>query len=485
MNLNCGAVGPRLSSGDTTNSSFPAFVSTNSNPPYPGIKGWKSTPVWRNHASPYATVIILLHLEHFSCNAETMQGLFTLLALSVVMAVASFLAGVLPLSLSLSQSKLRLISTIGMGVLVGTSLVVIIPEGVETLYSASDVAHSHAHVRRLEVARGENLQWLDNNAVLPLHSLPGRSSGEDANAFNVPGPVVPADLYPPPRTPTKPGTVGILDVDGDNEQEPGSGHGTAEESHTESQHAWIGVALLAGFMLMYLIDKVPEYTKPAKPRTRTHHIALNNLGRRFNLTTSLDPDEEADSFLDSTEGSQIRNRSFATTIGLVIHAAADGIALGASSTATNSGLSLVIFFAIMIHKAPAAFGLTSVLIKQGLSKRAARGHLVLFSLAAPCGAIVTWLLANLLGGGRTHSAQTTTWWTGMLLLFSAGTFLYVAMHSMQEASASHYEPANGQPNGYTDAREGMANQQPPSWKDLGAACFGMILPLFLQVGHAH
>jgi len=106
-------------------------------------------------------------------------------------------------------------------------------------------------------------------------------------------------------------------------------------------------------------------------------------------------------------------------------------------------------------------------------------------LAAPVGAIVTWILANVLGGGRTHSAQSTTWWTGMLLLFSAGTFLYVAMHSMQEASSSHHEGMNGQPNGYIDGRENTQTEQKPSWKDLAAACFGMILPLFLQVGHAH
>src|ERR1700722_9388991 len=54
----------------------------------------------------------------------------------------SFLAGVLPLSLSLTPSRLRLISTIGMGVLVGTSLIVIIPEGVEALYSAQSKSHT-------------------------------------------------------------------------------------------------------------------------------------------------------------------------------------------------------------------------------------------------------------------------------------------------------------------------------------------------------
>lgn len=414
-----------------------------------------------------------------------MDGLFTLLILSIVMALASFLAGILPLSLTLSQSQLRLISTIGMGVLVGTSLVVIIPEGVETLYSASEVGHgANSHTKRHIYTRGVDIHWMNDDLPPAAQVLNPRGLGDETNPFNVPGPVIPSKLDDPPRTPTNPGVVGIMDTDNGKTTSDGKEDG---EKHGESEHAWIGIALLAGFMLMYLVDKVPQYTQPSKPRTRTHHIALNNLGRRFNLTTSLDRDDEADSFLESSEGAHVQSRSFATTIGLVIHAAADGIALGASSTATNSGLSFVIFFAIMIHKAPAAFGLTSVLVKQGLSKRAARGHLVLFSLAAPTGAIVTWLLANILGGGSgNHNPETTRWWTGMLLLFSAGTFLYVAMHSMQDASISHHQTAmNGQVNGYGEGRDGTQVEQKASWKDLAAACFGMILPIFLQVGHAH
>ena len=96
--------------------------------------------------------------------------------------------------------------------------------------------------------------------------------------------------------------------------------------------------------------------------------------------------------------------------------------MGASSSTSNTKLGFIIFFAIMIHKAPAAFGLTSVLLKQGLSKRAARGHLLVFSLAAPAGALGTWFLVALLGGGKLDG-EGGQWWTGMLLLFSAGTFL--------------------------------------------------------------
>jgi zinc transporter 9 len=104
----------------------------------------------------------------------------------------------------------------------------------------------------------------------------------------------------------------------------------------------------------------------------------------------------------------------------VIHAAADGIALGASSS--DTGLSFIIFLAIMVHKAPASFGLTSVLLKQGLSSRTARAHLLVFSLAAPLGAMATFLFVQMMGSSTADEAGTH-WRTGMLLLFSGGTFL--------------------------------------------------------------
>ncbi|KAJ9653739.1 hypothetical protein H2198_007137 [Neophaeococcomyces mojaviensis] len=407
------------------------------------------------------------------------QGLITLLSLCVVMAAASFLAGVLPLALNLSSSRLRLISTIGMGVLVGTSLIVIIPEGVDTLYGSNSV---HAHHKRDLPNTRHGVEWLYKYSLEASPRLEARGPHEPVNELSSPGPVIPdSESFPPSKTPVEPGVVGIMGQD-----EPGE-HAAEEDEQEEAHHAWIGIALITGFILMFLIDKLPQCATAGKSRVQTHHIALNNLGRRFNLTT-LDREEEAETFIDPAQPQlEPSNRSSATTIGLVIHAAADGVALGASSSTSNTGLSFVIFFAIMVHKAPAAFGLTSVLLKQGLSKRMARTHLLIFSLAAPAGAFLTWMLVHILGGTSTRSPQNSQWWTGVLLLFSAGTFLYVAMHSMQEiTSTKHQEQQlNGNANGSIEARDVAKQEQTLSIGDLGAAVFGMILPLFLQIGHAH
>ena len=364
-------------------------------------------------------------------------------------------------------------STIGMGVLVGTSLIIIIPEGVDTLYEAQSLSSSHskrsASLGSLDVRWPVSQErWLDRRKPAEILSLDrGKPLFIDTDDPDT----VPKD---PPKTPTEPGVVGALAESKDYPK---------EDHHGKSPHAWIGVALIAGFILMYLIDMVPQATSSSRGTHQPHHISLNDLGRGFHRV-STNEDGELEAFHPESEHGH-PNRSFATTTGLVIHAAADGIALGASSLTSNTGLSFIVFLAIMIHKAPAAFGLTSVLLRQGLSKRSARGHLLLFSLAAPFGALATWAFAHSIGPSRVRNAESTHWWTGILLLFSGGTFLYVAMHTMQENSSIHHEQQmNGTANGYLE-RESPPKEEKPAVRDLAAAVFGMILPLILQIGDVH
>jgi len=242
----------------------------------------------------------------------------------------------------------------------------------------------------------------------------------------------------------------------------------------------IGFSLMLGFVLMFLIDRLPRHaTERFQSAPATRHISLDNLS----ATSGPAEEEEEEGFLGSLTPSPKQSRSLATTTGLVIHAAADGIAMGASATTSNMKLGFIIFVAIMIHKAPAAFGLTSVLLKQGLSKRAARGHLIVFSLAAPFGAIGTFLLISMLGGNMEGPSGER--WTGMLLLFSAGTFLYVAMHAMQEDNNFQGHDHHSGMNGYSDGSQNQRKQSKPQMRDTLATVGGMLLPLLTQFGHHH
>lgn len=390
-----------------------------------------------------------------------------------------------------------------MGVLVGTSLVVIIPEGIEAVYSANVPMHTRdgrsIHSRRDIV----NPTFAEAVAALPgpvvpdpaVFSLVPRTEMTGSEAVNaLPGPVIPAGFPDTPDLESFPtvtdDTTGEFDVaaaQGDGTVPPGSSTPVPpkdQPAHEDDDHHnetspptfFIGFSLITGFILMYLIDKLPQHATSTLSTPTTRHISLNNLS-----SDDIDDESQTESFLHSLTPSPKQSRSLATTTGLVIHAAADGIAMGASASGSDDKLSLIIFLAIMIHKAPAAFGLTSVLLKQGLSKRAARAHLTVFSLAAPVGALSTWLLVRILGGGEVR--ENSTWWTGMLLLFSAGTFLYVAMHAMQDDASAHDHSTM---NGYGEGGNGGAVKRGKgSIRDTVASVVGMLIPLATQIGHHH
>ncbi|KAI8635040.1 Zinc/iron permease [Xylariaceae sp. FL1651] len=405
-------------------------------------------------------------------------GLFLLFALTAVMALASFLAGALPLSMTLSQSQLRLISSIGIGILVGTSLIVIIPEGIEAVAEASITARSPSS-RSLYSARNQaTVRWAERSADRRAEPI-WRKNVDDESLLEALTAVLGSTIHAEEdavnmalqvRTPAdEPNTPG----------EVSTPSGKAETNESELPTLYIGLSLVLGFVLMFLIDRLPRHaSENFQPPPPPRHISLSDLGG-----SSLSADEEeSEGFLGSLTPTPKQSRSLATTTGLVIHAAADGIAMGASVSSPDKKLGFIVFIAIMVHKAPAAFGLTSVLLKQGLSKRAARGHLIVFSLASPFGAWLTFILVSFLGGSG--QGEVSQWWTGMLLLFSAGTFLYVAMHAMQEGEPSSHDGATGT-NGYADGGVSQRKHAQPQMRETLATMVGMLLPLLTQFGHHH
>lgn len=263
-------------------------------------------------------------------------------------------------------------------------MIVIIPEGIETIYSAS---RSVAVAMNPPAAGVQARSW-------DLGGGPDIWAREEQTGDGG----LPATVEMPPHT-----------------HEHTHTHSHSHDGHTEEEeaaeeagnpHKWIGLSLITGFILMYLIDSLPSHRHGAD---EPPYIAIDNLGG------SMSPSPPG-----GGGSSTATTRPNSMTLGLVIHAAADGIALGASSASSNLALGAIIFIAIMLHKAPAAFGLTAVLLRGGgLGKRQVRTHLLVFSMAAPVGALFTWLVLGLLGGG----GEGMQFWTGVLLLFSGGTFL--------------------------------------------------------------
>lgn len=117
-------------------------------------------------------------------------------------------------------------------------------------------------------------------------------------------------------------------------------------------------------------------------------------------------------------------------LGLSVHAAADGLAIGAAASAGDTAFPVLVAIAVVIHRVPAAFSLGMFALHETEdTARAARG-ITAFALATP----LTMLIAFLLLDGADDRI------VALALLFSAGTFVYVA--TVDTLPAIH-NPATG------------------------------------------
>ena len=132
-------------------------------------------------------------------------------------------------------------------------------------------------------------------------------------------------------------------------------------------------------------------------------------------------------------GHQSENGSIG--LGMILHGITDGMALavtnwnnshGDENSTKASSMNSIIFIGIFLHKLPAAFGLSVCLAENKFINRCdSVVALVLFSLAAPAGAVITLLILQLTDGGAEVSSRSIL--PGVLLLLSSGSFLYISL----------------------------------------------------------
>lgn len=103
-------------------------------------------------------------------------------------------------------------------------------------------------------------------------------------------------------------------------------------------------------------------------------------------------------------------------LGLSLHAAADGLAVGSAIASGKTAASAIIALAVILHKAPAAFSLGVFSTHQNTEKKNVIRDVVLFSLATPVFIVLSFFILQ-------DIAHETI---GLLMLFAGGTFLYVS-----------------------------------------------------------
>ena len=115
-----------------------------------------------------------------------------------------------------------------------------------------------------------------------------------------------------------------------------------------------------------------------------------------------------------------RGLSSVVAIGLTVHALTDGVAIGAGMATGALDVAVPQLVGVVFHKIPAAFSLGVFGLHEVRQSRATLRsillYILLFAIATPGAVYLSWY-----GLGNINEL-----WTGVVLLFSAGTFLYVA-----------------------------------------------------------
>lgn len=115
-------------------------------------------------------------------------------------------------------------------------------------------------------------------------------------------------------------------------------------------------------------------------------------------------------------GCDVHTMGLAAFVGLSLHTVLDGFALGAASS--ERALGFLVFLAILAHKVPSSFSLSSILRAEGYSRRKALFMNGAFSAMVPIGAALYLVLRGLLAADR---------FTPLALAASSGTFLHLAL----------------------------------------------------------
>ncbi|CAH8661836.1 unnamed protein product [Heterobilharzia americana] len=307
-----------------------------------------------------------------------------------------------------SSSKVRILTVFSAGLLLGAALVVVIPEGVAAIY------HSHSYHHGIRDGNDQNHQNSPGS-----RKLTAADSVALANA-NLPLPVNNID-----QSKNQNEEIGKHNSHHDSLPHINSEH---ENNNNSNIHQRVGIALLLGYLFMLLIDQM-SYTIleltcsqrilfglrklcrsvmyiPLIDKTSlvTGTNTSSNVGKSTantaaatattTTTSNLTNDTiNNHSTIGSTQSSN--HKGFVVTCGLVIHSLADGLAVGSAFALNQIQLEIILFLAIILHKIPAAFGLSCFLLHEGFPRNRIRLHMIAFSLASPLAAFFTYFYLSL------------------------------------------------------------------------------------------
>ncbi len=176
--------------------------------------------------------------------------------------------------------------------------------------------------------------------------------------------------------------------------------------------------VLAGFLVLYLLERF----------VLVHVCAEPGPNERLSTAGAPLPHHDAEPIAEHAAhahvhphqvegtGCDVHTLGLAAWLGMSAHTVVDGFALGAASVQPELGV--LVFLAILAHKVPNAFSLSTILISEGFSRARAVAMNAAFALMVPVGAGLYVVLRELVHAER---------FTSLALAASAGTFLHLSL----------------------------------------------------------
>jgi zinc and cadmium transporter len=171
--------------------------------------------------------------------------------------------------------------------------------------------------------------------------------------------------------------------------------------------------VVVGFLLLYLLERFVLVHVCAEPGPNRR---LSTAGAPLpHHPDERDHEHHGQADPDGT-GCEVHTLGIAAWLGLSAHTLVDGFALAAASVTAELGL--LVFLAILAHKVPNAFSLSTILLSEGYSRGRAVAMNAAFALMVPLGAGVYVVLRDAVHVER---------FTALALAASAGTFLHLSL----------------------------------------------------------
>ena len=187
------------------------------------------------------------------------------------------------------------------------------------------------------------------------------------------------------------------------------GHSHSHEVHDHSRGLTVGLWVLAGIVIFFLIDKFVRSINSDHSHGHSHGHSHAQKEKKEEKKESKEKKKE--------KKEKIKIAAWLNLAADFSHNFTDGLAMGVSFLTSNR-LGWITTFAILIHEIPHEIGDFAILVQSGYSKRKA----MLLQFGTAVGAMI----GTVIGLLSQNIAESTIW----ILPFTAGGFIYVATVSV-------------------------------------------------------